>query len=206
MAKGPSLFPQRSKAWEGDTFVNTDVPWPADFQEAWHRVLGMQMKLHRWAAADPGRRFDDLFNLVYDPAFLMAAWERVRGNKGGHTPRVDGEVPRRVPPEDVPVVLAGIRRMVKTGQFEPVMVREKSIPKANGKVRRLGIPTMTDRIVQASLKLVLEPIFEAGFYPSSYGFRPRRGAQDAIEEIHQLRFGLPQLRVGVRSGHHRVFR
>ncbi len=166
--------------------MNTSVPWPADFQEAWHRVLVMQTKLHRWAAADSGRRFDDLFNLVYDPAFLMAAWERVRGNKGGHTPGVDGEIPRRVPSDQVPVVLAGIRRMVKTGQLEPVMVREKSIPKANGKVRRLGIPTMTDRIVQAALKLVLEPIFEAGFYPSSYGFRPRRRAQDAIEEIHHF--------------------
>ena len=61
---------------------------------------------------------------------------------------------------------------------------EKLIPKANGKVRRLGIPTALDRTVQASLKLVLEPIFEADFQPCSYGFRPRRRAQDAIAEIH----------------------
>jgi RNA-directed DNA polymerase len=65
-------------------------------------------------------------------------------------------------------------------------VREKAIPKASGKVRRLGIPTTADRVVQAALKLVLEPIFEADFKPCSYGFRPRRRAQDAIAEIHYL--------------------
>ena len=65
-------------------------------------------------------------------------------------------------------------------------VREKAIPKASGKLRRLGIPTSVDRIVQASLKLVLKPIFEADFKPVSYGFRPKRRAQDAIAEIHYL--------------------
>ena len=70
------------------------------------------------------------------------------------------------------------------GLFAPDRVRQKSIPKANGKLRWLRIPTMADRVVQASLKLVLEPIFDADFQPSSYGFRPRRRAQDAIAEIH----------------------
>lgn len=166
--------------------MNTSVPWPVDLTEAWHRVLGMQTKLHCWAVADPGRRFDDLFNLVHDPAFVMAAWDRVRGNAGGRTAGVDGVAPRDIAPDRVLAVLSGIRHSVKTGQFTPERVREKAIPKANGKVRRLGIPTMTDRIVQASLKLVLEPIFEADFYPSSYGFRPRRRAQDAIAEIHKF--------------------
>lgn len=81
-------------------------------------------------------------------------------------------------------MLAGLRESVKGGGFVPERVKQKSIPKANGKVRKLGVPTTADRIVQASLKLVLEPIFEAGFQPSSYGFRPRRRAQDAIAEIH----------------------
>ncbi len=166
--------------------MNAGVPWPADVTEAWHRVLGMQTKLHRWATTDPGRRFDDVFNLVHDPAFLMAAWDRVRGNKGGRTAGVDGIAPRSVAPEQVLGMLTELRESVKGGEFTPERVRQKSIPKANGKVRKLGIPTMTDRIVQAALKLVLEPVFEADFHPSSYGFRPRRRAQDAIAEIHKL--------------------
>ena len=172
--------------------MNASVPWPGEIVEttvAWHRVLAMQTKLHRWAAADPGRRFDDVFNLVHDPAFLMAAWDRVRGNKGGRTAGVDGIVPRYVAPEDVTGMLAEIRRQVKTGEFTPLPVRQRIIPKGNGKTRSLGIPTMTDRIVQASLKLVLEPIFEADFEPSSYGFRPRRRAQDAVAEIHYYTTG-----------------
>ena len=166
--------------------MNTGVAWPIDSTEAWARVLRMQAKLHRWAAADPGRRFDDVFNLVYDPAFLAAAWDRVRTNKGARTAGVDQIAPRSITSARAGSMLADLRDQVKIGRFVPDRVRQKSIPKANGKVRWLGIPTMADRVVQASLKLVLEPIFEADFQPSSYGFRPRRRAQDAIAEIHYL--------------------
>ena len=75
---------------------------------------------------------------------------------------------------------------MKSGEFAPLPVRERMIPKRSGKLRGLGIPTAADRVVQASLKLVLEPIFEADFLPCSYGFRPKRRAQDAIAEIHML--------------------
>ena len=126
-----------------------------------------------------------LFNLVYDPAFLVVAWARVRGNKGARTAGVDGS--HRAPScFGAEGLLGGLREDLKAGRFVPQRVREKTIPKAGGKVRALGIPTTADRVVQASLKLVLEPIFEADFKPCSYGFRPRRRAQDAIAEIHYL--------------------
>lgn len=77
--------------------MNTGGPWP-DLDEAESRVLGMQTKLHRWATVNPGRRFDDLYNLVHDPAFLVVAWRRVRGNKGARTAGVDGVAPRSIGP------------------------------------------------------------------------------------------------------------
>ncbi|MER5687878.1 group II intron reverse transcriptase/maturase [Streptomyces sp. NPDC002205] len=151
------------------------------------RVLEMQTKLHRWAVADPDRRFDDLFNFVHDPATLLVAFDRVAGNRGARTPGVDGLTATDVEESiGVPGFLNDLRAALKDGSFRPLPVRERSIPKpgGSGKVRRLGIPTIADRVVQAALKLVLEPIFEAAFKPVSYGFRPRRRAQDAIAEIH----------------------
>lgn len=164
--------------------MNTDALWPSMIV-AESRVLGLQKKLHQWALADSQRQFDDLFNLVCDPAFLMVAWQRVRGNKGARTAGVDGVTPRSIG-DDAAELLKALRAQLKVQQFMPMPVREKRIPKANGKVRRLGIPTTLDRVVQASLKLVLEPIFETDFKPCSYGFRPYRRAQDAIAEIHFL--------------------
>jgi RNA-directed DNA polymerase len=154
---------------------------------AWDRVAGMQAKLHRWAAADPGRRFDDLFNLVHDPATLFIAFCRVAGNQGANTPGVDGVTAAHVKEvTGVPGFLDDLRAALKDGSFRPLPVRERMIPKPGGagKLRRLGIPAIADRVVQAALKLVLEPIFEADFEPCSYGFRPKRRAQDAIAEIH----------------------
>ena len=82
--------------------------------------------------------------------------------------------------------MVGLLDDLKARRFAPQRVRQKTIPKASGKVRSLGIPTAADRVVQSSLKLVLEPVFEAHFKPCSYGFRPKRRAQDAIAEIHFL--------------------
>ncbi|MGW4370367.1 group II intron reverse transcriptase/maturase [Nocardia takedensis] len=149
------------------------------------RVLGMQTKLHSWATTDRGRRFDDLYNLVHDPSFLVHAWERVRDNKGARTAGIDGRTVRSIENSagGAERFLEDLRVSLKTRTFRPVPVRPAVIPKANGKVRELGIPTTADRVVQAALKLVLEPIFEAGFSASSYGFRPGRRCQDAIEDI-----------------------
>ena len=167
--------------------MNTGASWPS-LEEAKLRVQAMQVKLHQWAVDDPGRRFDDIGNLVYDPDFLIVAWDRVRSNKGGRSAGVDGVAPRSIPAGGG-VFLDGLRDDLKAGRFTPTRVREKMIAKSAGKLRRLGIPTAADRVVQAALKLVLEPIFEADFKPCSYGFRPKRRAQDAIAEIHY--FGTP---------------
>jgi len=162
------------------------VAWPDDFTAS-VRVRRMQAKLHRWAGDDSSRRFGDLFNVVYDPAFLVHAWERVSSNAGARTPGVDKATVAGIETWiGVEVFLGQIRDSLKSGGFRPVEVRQVMIPKANGKLRKLGIPTIADRVVQASLKLVLEPIFEADFKSCSYGFRPRRRAQDAIAEIHLL--------------------
>jgi len=165
--------------------VNTDVPWP---EPEWPRCryCEIQTKLHRWANDDPDRRFDDLFNLVYDPAVLVVAWARVRGNRGKRSAGVDGIRPDAIFSAEEEF-LPRLREDLKARQFAPLPVRERMIPKpGSSKRRRLGIPTARDRTVQAALKLVLEPIFEADFKPCSYGFRPRRRAQDAIAEIHQF--------------------
>ena len=168
-----------------DALVNIGAGnWP-DVDSACFTVRRMQTKLHHWATQEPGRRFGDLHNLVYDPAFLVTAWERVSTNKGAKSPGIDkataAQIETWIGVEDF---LNQIRNSLKSGEFRPVEVRQVMIPKANGKLRRLGIPTIADRVVQASLKLVLEPIFEADFKPCSYGFRPNRRAQDAISEIH----------------------
>ncbi|MDH2394025.1 group II intron reverse transcriptase/maturase [Streptomyces sp. HNM0663] len=166
--------------------VNTGaVVWP-DPDSAALAVRRMQTKLHHWAGADASRRFSDLYNLVYDPAFLVHAWERVASNAGARTPGIDRATVARIETwVGVEEFLGQIRDALKSGQFRPVAVRQVMIPKGtSGKLRKLGIPTVADRVVQATLKAVLEPIFETDFKPCSYGFRPNRRAHDAIAEIH----------------------
>jgi RNA-directed DNA polymerase len=145
----------------------------------------MQIKLHRWAGEDTSRRFGDLFNLVYDPAFLVHAWERVASNQGARTAGIDKVTVAHIETWiGVEAFLGQIRDTLRSGEFRPVEVRQVMIPKSTpGKFRKLGIPTVADRVVQASLKAVLEPIFEADFKPCSYGFRPNRRVQDAIAEV-----------------------
>jgi RNA-directed DNA polymerase len=167
--------------------VNTGDPeLDLVFFEAERRVLEIQAKLHRWAREDSHQRFDDLFNLVCDPAFLLVAWVRVRGNKGSRTAGVDGRTAFHVDAVGPGVFLERLRSKLKDRSFRPLPVRERMIPKANGKKRRLGIATIADRVVQASLKLVLEPVFEADFLPCSYGFRPERRTHDAVAEVHHF--------------------
>jgi len=169
-----------------DAPVNTGAAG-ADAERRGPWVPWMQGKLHRWAAADAGRRFDDLFNLVHDPRTLHAAFARVATNAGANTAGSDGLTVGRIEQSVGPAAfLDDLRTQLRTGVFRPQPVRQRKIPKpgGSGKLRSLGIPTVADRVVQAALKIVLEPIFEADFAPVSYGFRPRRRAHDAVAEIH----------------------
>jgi RNA-directed DNA polymerase len=127
-----------------DAPVNTGaVAWPDDYTAS-VMVRRMQAKLHRWAGEDPSRRFGDLFNLVYDPAFLVHAWERVSANKGARTAGIDKATAAMIETSPGVVAFLGqIRDSLRTGEFRPAEVRQVMIPKANGKLRRLGIPTVT---------------------------------------------------------------
>jgi RNA-directed DNA polymerase len=108
---------------------------------------------------DSHRRFDDLFNLVYDPAFLLVAWDRVRSNRGSRSAGVDGATASDIEAyRGAEAFLAEVRADLKARAFRPLPVRERMIPKpGTSKKRRLGIPTVRDRVVQAALELVLEP-------------------------------------------------
>jgi len=164
--------------------VNAGESWPS-LSEAKSHVLRIQTKLNQWALDDPDRCFNDLFNLVYDPAVLVEAWGRIGANRGARSAGVDGHTVRYISARyGEQAFLSALRDDLKARTFQPMPVREAMIPKTGDKRRRLGIPTVRDRVVQAALKTVLEPIWEADFQPCSYGFRPRRRAHDAIAEIH----------------------
>lgn len=150
-------------------------------------VLNWQTKLHEWAWNDKRLKFHDLYNLVYDLRTLSLAWQEIRSNRGSKTAGVDGvtryHVESRVGTQEF---LEQIHLELKTQTYRPSNVRQKGIPKKNGKMRYLGIPTLKDRVVQQALRMVMEPIFEADFYESSYAYRPGRRTQDAIAEIHHF--------------------
>src|SRR6266704_483441 len=185
MAKGGSGL--AAPVWNARSSpLNSGASWPEP-KGATARVLGIQRKLHKWAKDDQARRFQDLHNIVCDPATLMVAWLRVRGNRGSRSAGVDGQTAHEIEARrGVERFLAGLREELRGGTYRPLAVRERAIPKRGGKLRYLGIPTVRDRVVQAALKIVLEAIFEADFQPCSYGFRPGRRTQDAIAEVRHF--------------------
>jgi len=167
-----------------DALVNSDAPQEA-VVTVFDRVARTQVKYHRWTKTDRTLRFGDLFNLVSHPSYLLVAWEHVARNKGARTAGVDGVTVRQIAQRgEVWQFLQEIAASLKDGTYRPSPVRRVLIPKPGGKSRPLGIPTVTDRVVQQSLRMVLEPIFEADFLPVSYGFRPKRRAHDTVAEIH----------------------
>ena len=116
-----------------------NTPAPLDAKVAEERVLGWQTKLHRWATQDEYKRFDDVFNLLCDPATLLVAWERVKRNRGSKTAGVDGQTRWHVEQRGVETILGELRQSLRDGSYAPLPAREHEIPKrGSGKVRRLG--------------------------------------------------------------------
>jgi RNA-directed DNA polymerase len=136
-----------------------------------------------WAAAkqSSGRRFHALYDRVYRGDVLVAAWERVRVNRGAAG--IDRVTIEAVEDYGVARMLGELQRDLREGSYRPAPARRVEIPKPGGGKRPLGIPTVRDRVAQAAAKLVLEPIFEADFLPVSYGFRPKRSATAAMERL-----------------------
>jgi len=130
-----------------------------------------------------GGRWYSLMDKVYAPATLSAAWERVRVNDGAAG--VDSQSIERFEAR-AERYLAELSTAMREDSYRPQPIRRVDIPKGDGRTRPLGIPTVKDRIVQTAVKFVLEPIFEATFRPTSYGFRPGRGCRDALREVAQL--------------------
>jgi RNA-directed DNA polymerase len=152
--------------------------------EAW--LLGIQRKLYQWSRTNPDDSYGDLWNWIVDPRNLRCAWRRIARNKGSRTAGVDGMTVasiRATTGEEA--FIARLRDDLRSGRYQPDPSRRKLIPKPGkpGKFRPLGIPTVRDRVVQGAVKNLLEPIFEAGFWHVSYGFRPGRGCHGALEHI-----------------------
>jgi len=143
-------------------------------------VEKMQTKLARWSQ-DQSFEFDDIFNIVYDGAFLHEAWLSVEANLGSETAGVDGLTAEEYEKQGLKENLFSLSDRLKSGAYEPDPVRRTYIPKGPEEVRPLGIPTIEDRIVQESLRMVLEPIYETDFSDYSFGFRPNRSCHDAIK-------------------------
>src|SRR6266702_2775205 len=147
-------------------------------------IRSLQRKLYRKAKAEPAFRFYLLYDKIYREDILRHAYALARANAGA--PGTDGMTFAAVEASGLEEWLAGLREELVSKTYRPDPVRRVMIPKPGGGERPLGIPTIRDRVTQTAAKLVLEPVFEADFEDSAYGYRPRRNAVDAVKEAHRL--------------------
>jgi RNA-directed DNA polymerase len=147
-------------------------------------IRRLQRKLYRKAKDEPNFRFYLLYDKLYREDILAHAYALVKDNGGA--PGVDGQDFAEIEAQGPERWLTELRNELRTKTYKPQPVRRVMIPKPGGGERPLGIPTIRDRVVQTAAKLVLEPIFEVELEPRAYGYRPKRGAQDAIREVHEL--------------------
>lgn len=147
-------------------------------------IRRLQRKLYLKAKAEPAFRFYQLYDKICREDILYHAYMLARTNGGA--PGVDGINFKAIETAGLEAWLAGIRKELVAKTYRPEPVRRVMIPKPGGGERPLGIPTIRDRVVQTAAKLVLEPILEADFDPSAYGYRPKRSGTDAIKEVHRL--------------------
>jgi len=148
------------------------------------RIRSLQRKLYRKAKAEPAFRFYILYDKICRADILAHAYALARANGGA--PGVDGVTFAMIEASGLETWLAGLREDLVSKTYRPEPVRRVNLPKPGGGPRPLGIPTLRDRVAQTAAKLVLEPIFEADFEDNAYGYRPRRGAAEAIKEVHRL--------------------
>ncbi len=151
-------------------------------------LQSVQRKLYARSRDNPDYRFEELWGLVTDPRNLRIAFNRVSRNRGARTAGIDRITVRRIQQQGAEDYLVAIRKELRSGLFRPSPVRRVLIPKAGkpGVFRPLGIPTVKDRTIQSAMKQIMEPIFEAGFYPTSYGFRPGRSVRGALAHLKTL--------------------
>ena len=148
------------------------------------KIRSLQRKLYRKAKAEPAFRFYVLYDKICREDILLHAYGLARANAGA--PGVDGVTFAMIEERGLEAWLTGLREDLVLKRYRPDPVRRVMIPKASGDGERpLGIPTVRDRVVQTAAKIVLEPIFEADFEDTAYGYRPRRGAVDAVKEVHR---------------------
>ncbi|MFZ1896462.1 MAG: reverse transcriptase domain-containing protein, partial [Rhodoplanes sp.] len=148
------------------------------------KIRSLQRKLYCKAKAEPAFRFYVLYDKIYRTDILRHAYALARANAGAAG--VDEETFAQIEASGLERWLAGLREELVSKTYRPRPVRRVMIPKPGGGERPLGIPTIRDRVVQTATKLVLEPIFEADFEDSAYGYRPGRSGADAIKEVHRL--------------------